>query len=118
MQAKHLVRFFERRVVREYRLEVRNSIAALTGLAVGHTQKAPPKRSTHARKYFAPVGKRNATDKMDIARRHAATSPGSVDRPEHRDQRRKVHPSLALRHGLCIKLLRLRGAGASLLFLD
>src|SRR5262249_43092636 len=39
-------------------------------------------------------------------------------RPEHGGQRRKVHPLLASRHGLCINLLRLRAGGTSLLFLD
>src|SRR5215216_5122863 len=49
----------------------------------------------------------------------ASPSPlRSVDGPEHGGQRCKVHPSLALGHGLCVKLLRLRAGSAGLLFLD
>jgi hypothetical protein len=55
---------------------------------------------------------------MDIASRRVPSPLRSVETSEHGGQRRKVHPSLALRHGLRIKLLRLRAASAGLLFLD
>src|SRR4029077_4162469 len=46
------------------------------------------------------------------------TSSSSVDGPEHRYERRKAEPSLALGHGLCIKLLRCGSGGSSRLLLD
>src|SRR5207244_8183762 len=49
---------------------------------------------------------------------HASTCSGSVCCPEDRDQGRKVHPLLALRHSACVNLLRVRDGRASLVCLD
>ena len=42
VQPKHLVRFLQRRVVREHRLEMRDPVDAFTGLAIGDAQEARP----------------------------------------------------------------------------
>src|SRR5262245_22698620 len=101
-------------MIGEYRLEMHYPIAALTSLAVGNAQKARPECGAHGREYFTRVGKRNAADKMDVPSRHSLTCSCSVDGPEHGDQRRKIHPALALRHGSSKDPFRFRRGGASL----
>ena len=58
-------------MIREYRLEMRDPVAALASLAIGNAQKARPERGTHGREHVTRIGKRNAADEMNVARRHA-----------------------------------------------
>ena len=44
VQAKHLVGFFQRRIVGKDGFEVRDPVAALAGLAIGNAQQARPER--------------------------------------------------------------------------
>src|SRR5215472_14716391 len=53
MQAKYLLRFFERRMIGEYRFQMRNPIAALAGLPVGDAQKVWAERGAHRCEYFS-----------------------------------------------------------------
>src|SRR5258707_8498988 len=75
MQAKDLIRFLKCRMICEYRLEGRDPVAALAGLAIGNAQKARPERGTHGREHVTRIGKRNAADELNGARRHAPSPP-------------------------------------------
>jgi hypothetical protein len=57
-------------MIGEYRFQMRNPIAALAGLPVGDAQKVRAERGAHGCEYFGRVGKRDAADKVDMARGH------------------------------------------------
>jgi len=70
VQPKHLVRFLQRGVVGEHRFEVRDPVAAFTGLAVGNAQEAPPQCGAHCDEHLVRIGEGDTADEMDVARRH------------------------------------------------
>ncbi len=114
MQAEHLVGFLQRRIVGEDRLQMRDPVAALAGLAVGNALAAAgpaprsPSRTRSRRRRAARCrrGGRVATP-SDIS----PSSRFSAGRAQRGSQWRQTHPTLALRHGLDVVRLR-RHVGA------